>query len=251
SHYWNFGDLLSVPNDTSTKIDPSHKFSNYGSFYPKLLIQNRVGCSDSVVKQVKVYKLPFAAFSFPDLICSRAYIEFTNQSKAGDSDTLSWLWNLGSPDNPENISIEQDPVAYYDSAGTYNIFLKIQDSYGCKDSVSNPITVLPSPISSFNVEQNVNDIAGNVLLTNTSTGAIAYLWEFGDGLQSSPMENPEMITYKDNGTYTIMLIASAFNKCTDTTRYNIEILFRGLYVPNAFAPLTTDPGTRLFKPAGV
>jgi PKD repeat protein len=249
-HYWKFGDPLSGMNDTCTFINSEHKYSHYGRFNAKLIVQNKVGCADSVVKLVKIYKLPVAAFTSPDLICSRTYIEFTDKSKAGDTTALYWLWNLGYSNDPENISIEQNPVSYYDSAGSYNIFMKIRDSYGCKDSVTNTITVLPSPISSFFVEQNVDDIAGKVLLTNTSTGAIAYLWDFGNG-QTSRNETPDIITYKENGTYIIRLIASADNKCTDTTRYSLEVLFRGLYVPNAFAPLTTDVKTREFIPVGV
>ncbi|TRZ73704.1 MAG: PKD domain-containing protein [Bacteroidetes bacterium] len=250
SHNWKFGDQLSGTNDTSTQINPAHKYTHYGNFSPKLIVRNAVGCADSVIKSVRVHKLPVAAFSAPDLLCSRTYIELTDQSKAGDTTKFSWLWHLGVPNDPENLSIEQNPVAYYDSAGPYNVLLRIQDSFGCKDSITNTINVLPSPISSFLAEENLDDIAGKIRLTNTSTGAIAYLWNFGNG-KTSTKEDPDVITYENNGTYIIRLIASADNKCTDTTSYKIEILFRGLYVPNAIAPLTDDVGTRLFRPVGV
>jgi PKD repeat protein len=250
SHHWKFGDQLSGNNDTSTLINPAHKYTHYGNFNPKLIVQNAVGCSDSVIIQIRVHKLPVSAFSAPDLLCSRTYIDLTDQSKAGDTTKLSWLWYLGDPNDPENISIEQDPVSYYDSAGTYDILLRIRDSFGCRDSITHAINILPSPISSFIVEQNLDGIAGKVWLTNTSRGAIAYLWDFGNG-QTSRKENPDVISYENNGIYTIILIASSDNKCTDTTRYPLEILFRALYVPNALAPLTTDVGTRVFQPKGV
>jgi len=250
SHYWKFGDQLSGTNDTSTQINPAHKYTHYGNFSPKLIVQNAVGCTDSVIKPVRVHKLPVAAFSAPDLLCSRTYIELTDQSKAGDTTKFSWLWHFGVPNDPGNLSIEQNPLSYYDSEGSYDILLKIQDSFGCKDSITNTINVLPSPISSFLAEENLDGIAGKIRLTNTSTGATTYLWNFGND-KTSTKENPDVLTYEDNGTYIIRLIAKAVNKCTDTTSYKIEILFKGLYVPNALAPLTTDVGTMVFKPIGV
>ncbi|MCX6246170.1 MAG: PKD domain-containing protein [Bacteroidetes bacterium] len=250
THSWKFGDQLSGANDTSTRIDPAHKYSHYGNFNPKLIVQNAVGCFDSLVKPIRVHKLPVAKFTAPDLLCSRAPIEFTDKSLAGDTASFSWFWTLGNPIDPGNLSIEQNPVAYYDQAGSYNIILKIRDSFGCRDSVTNTVEILSSPVSSFIAEPNVNGIAGKVSLTNTSTDAIAYLWDFGNG-KSSRKEDPGTQTYEINGSYTIVLIAWADNQCTDTTHYTFEILFQGLFVPNAFAPLTSDVGTMIFKPKGV
>lgn len=39
--------------------------------------------------------------------------------------------------------------------------------------------------------------------------------------------------------------------CTDTTYYEYKILFRGLFVPNAFAPNSGNLAVRLFKPVGI
>lgn len=250
SHYWKFGDQLSGVNDTSTLLNPGHKYTHYGNFNPKLIVLNAVGCVDSVIKPIRVHKIPKAAFISEDLLCSRTYLDFTDQSKPGDTTALSYLWHLGVLNDPENISIEQNPKSYYDNAGDYDILLKIHDYFGCIDSIMHSISILPSPVSSFIPDQNYNGIAGNVLLTNTSTGAFAYYWTFDNG-KNSREENPEVQTYKDNGTYTITLIASSDNKCTDTTTYTFDIYFRGLYVPNAFAPMTTHAGSMVFLPKGI
>jgi len=39
--------------------------------------------------------------------------------------------------------------------------------------------------------------------------------------------------------------------CADTTYYKYELLFKGLYVPNAFSPTGTNLGVRLFQPVGI
>jgi PKD repeat protein len=250
SYYWRFGDPLSGTQDTSTLINPAHAYTHFGNFDAKLIIGNEVGCFDSIIKPLIVHKLPVADFSFPSLICSRAKIEFEDQSAIGDTSGLSWVWYFGNPYNPSNISIEQNPTFYYNIEGSYNVLLTVKDLYGCDDSVSKTINVLPSPISSFTVDENVDGISGRVNVFNTSVGSNAYLWNFGNG-ETSNDENPDMITYEQEGTYIIKLIAWANNECSDTTTYKYELLFKGLYIPNAFAPLTINIGTRYFTPIGV
>ncbi|MEI8137634.1 MAG: T9SS type A sorting domain-containing protein, partial [Bacteroidota bacterium] len=68
--------------------------------------------------------------------------------------------------------------------------------------------------------------SNNVNVTNISTSAITYAWDFGNGI-TSMLTSPAQVTYTANGTYTITLIAS--NACnTDTTRSIITILSAGL-----------------------
>lgn len=56
--------------------------------------------------------------------------------------------------------------------------------------------------------------AKGVNLTNTTTGANSFSWEFGDG-GSSKYTNPSH-TYNSNGDYNITLIATSDNGCNDT-----------------------------------
>jgi hypothetical protein len=69
-------------------------------------------------------------------------------------------------------------------------------------------------------------VSGNSLnVTNTSTNATTYLWDFGNGSTGSGAT--QTVTYTANGTYPIMLIAS--NPCASDTSYqNITIQEVGL-----------------------
>jgi large repetitive protein len=51
-------------------------------------------------------------------------------------------------------------------------------------------------------------------------------------------------------TYTVKLISSDTIGCADTTFYLYKVLFKGLYVPNAFSPTSSILGIRLFQPVG-
>jgi hypothetical protein len=48
-----------------------------------------------------------------------------------------------------------------------------------------------------------------------------------------------------------MLVSMNDYGCLDTTYYEYEVLFKGLYVPTAFAPSSINLGVMLFKPIGM
>lgn len=62
------------------------------------------------------------------------------------------------------------------------------------------------PVADFEYE--IDREAGIVHFKNTSTGAIAYRWEFGDAAGSSSIEENPSFTYTESGTYTVSLKAS-------------------------------------------
>ena len=62
------------------------------------------------------------------------------------------------------------------------------------------------PVADFEYE--IDREAGIVHFKNTSTGAIAYRWEFGDAAGSSSIEENPSFTYTASGTYTVSLKAS-------------------------------------------
>lgn len=71
------------------------------------------------------------------------------------------------------------------------------------------------PVASFyaNVVQGCNPL--KVDFVNNSTGAVSYLWKFGNGNEST-ITNPGAV-YNNAGQYTITLIATASNGKTDTS----------------------------------
>ena len=47
-----------------------------------------------------------------------------------------------------------------------------------------------------------------------------------------------------------MLVAYNSRNCADTSYFEYDVFLKGLYIPNAFAPLSPNPDVRLFKPKG-
>jgi hypothetical protein len=99
------------------------------------------------------------------------------------------------------------------------------------------------------VTENYGGMPGKILLNNESQGAEYFIWDFGNG-RTSEEENP-VVTYTEDGVYIITLITENEYHCKDTTVYEFGLLFKGLFVPNAFAPTSTNIGVQRFKPVGI
>jgi PKD repeat protein len=245
---WNFGDPSSGIENFSASPNPSHKYYSTGTYDVNLVVINKSGCKDSLTKPTKVFKLPGAKFD-NNLACSNSPTQFFDKSIAIDTSIERWYWNFGVPGMKKDTSMLKNPSYVYKKDGNYNVKLIVQDYHECYDTVDSIITVHPSPLSAFIVIDNVSGMAGKIQLQNKSEGADSYYWDFGNGLTSTD-ENP-IVTYKQDGQYTIMLVASNSFGCLDSTFLPYEMLFKGLYVPNAFIPSSEIQGVNVFKPAGI
>lgn len=96
------------------------------------------------------------------------------------------------------------------------------------------LTIHPAPVAAFSVNQTTVYLPNSpVVITNQSTGAGAYEWDFGDGSYTS-LVNPQY-QYAQVGTYTITLIATNSFGCDDTATVEI-VATSDIVFPNAFTP---------------
>jgi len=245
---WSFGDPSSGNNNSSILPDPSHQYHAAGKYDVSLVVINNFGCKDSITKPASVFTLPDAKF-INTIACSDNPIYFFDRSIVIDTTIEKWHWNFGVSQTIKDTSTLKDPVYVYKKGGNYDVFLIVRDYHGCYDTVDSTITVHTTPLSAFLVKDNLSNMTGKIQLENKSEGADTYFWDFGNGYTSTD-ENP-YVTYKEDGTYTVMLISSTYFGCADTSYYKYDVLFKGLYVPNAFVPNSDIKGVNLFKPVGV
>ncbi len=245
---WHFGHPTSGTADTSTFSNPSHRYDAPGYYDVKLMVINQFGCKDSLIKTTRVHSLPTASFQ-SSLACSSNPTYFTDKTTLGDTTMQFWHWNFGDVNTKKDTAMVENPSYNYKDGGDYMVRMIVKDKNGCYDTVDSLVTVFKSPFSAFTLTDNVNGMIGKVLLNNQSIDATVYYWDFGNGKFSTD-ENP-IVTYSEDGTYLIMLISSNQNECADTTFYKYEVLFKGLYIPNAFAPTSSNYSVMLFKPIGV
>ena len=245
---WVLGDNY-IRKDTVWEDTCSHKYAGWGYYDSYLMIHDTNGCNDTMKKRILIYKHPVARIVNPIVACARDSTIFLDNSLSFAATISKYRWTYGDPRQPNEFGIIKNSSHIYDTPGNYTVHLKVTDNHSCSDTTSASVLVYPSPISSFTFTDNTYGMPGKLLMDNQSTGANAYYWDFGNG-QTSTDKNP-IATYSQDGTYIIKLITNNQFNCSDTTFYKYEILFRGLFIPNAFCPSYNSLAVKLFKPVGI
>src|SRR6185436_6238625 len=88
-----------------------------------------------------------------------------------------------------------------------------------------PVVVEAKPIAAFTPVPSLGCSPMDVAFSNTSSGAVGYVWDFGDG--TSSMAPSPTHTFINNGTidsiYTVSLIASTAFGCSDTALMDVTV----------------------------
>ncbi|MBC7865331.1 MAG: PKD domain-containing protein [Bacteroidia bacterium] len=166
--------------------------------------------------------------------CSPLTVNFTDQTIVSAGTIENWLWIFGDG----NTSTQQNPTNIYLNSGAYNISLTVTNDLSCVATytATNYVNVFPDPLANFTSNSGeVTSSAPTVVFTNTSVGGVDWLWEFGDGSDTTLM-NPSH-TYEDAGNYLTTLTVTNQYGCIDSITQIIVIKDEfTFYVPNAFTP---------------
>lgn len=211
SYAWDMGD----GTNTSTTTNPSLTYANDGSYNVELIATSDKGCKDTTQGGITIYPTPNPAFTASEE-CLTDVTSFTNNTTIS-SGSFTNSWNLGDG----NSSSTAGPTHTYSGANTYSVkLISTSTSNGCKDSVTNSVTVNPLPSSIFSA---TNMCFGDTVpLTNSSTGnGLSYKWYFDDG-NTSTSQNPIHV-YTNSGTYTISLVVTSNKGCTDSSSTSVTV----------------------------
>ena len=126
SWYWNFGD-----GNYSTLSDPSHAYTQAGTYTVFLTVTTTGGCSNnSATAPLIIYAMPSPTAGFatnPSVTpMNTQTINFINQS----SGAISYFWNFGDGAT-SNLT---NPQHYFPTIGFYTITLITTNQYGCTDT---------------------------------------------------------------------------------------------------------------------
>jgi len=204
---WDFGD-----GNASGQLNPMYTFSDAGEFQVRVSATDSNGCTAlSTPTRVTVYPQPELAFS-PQIenICELpTRVRMENQSEKADQ----FQWDFGN----NTVSSLDDPRAWYEESGEYEVYLWGENQFGCVDSMMRPVSIPKVPMADFEFDPPRGCSPLDVQFTDLSTNGDRFLWEFGDGT-FSPEQNP-MHTYLEEGIYDVRLIVSAGMECVDTLEF--------------------------------
>jgi gliding motility-associated-like protein len=134
TYNWDFTD--DGTNDNSS-ANPNFQYSPAGNYTIKLMANSNQGCSSFLTQNISVTQPPVANFSLPST-CVNSPALFVNQSSFPGAAIQRAIWNLGS----ESYSFNLDSVVYtYITGDTFFVQLKVIDSNGCADSITQSLIV--------------------------------------------------------------------------------------------------------------
>lgn len=183
SYLWDFGD-----GATSALKDPTHTYSIDGSFSVTLKL-NSNGCMHTVsLAKPIVSENPIADFTSKlKSGCNSMSVDFFNSSTKTSlplSSHSRWDFGDGSP-----TQFVDDTIHIYTQAGTYLVKLLVNTDNKCSNNITKTIHVYPSVIADFSNTQNTTCFPITLTYADSSTKAVSWLWEFGDG-STSTLKNP-------------------------------------------------------------
>lgn len=210
---WNFGDPASGSSNISNLQNPTHVFTNAGTYLIILTVTSDNGCNGYIATNQVISGVPVADFAATS-VCRNLATTFTDASTVSGSIINSWSWNFG---DSSPLNTNQNPSYTYGTSGTYNVILTVTSTSGCQDSDTMPVTVHPLPVANF-LPPGVCDqtIASFLDLSSISSGTIAsWAWNFGDFTSVNTTQNPAYL-YGTFGTFNVSLTVSSNWGCLDT-----------------------------------
>ncbi len=215
---WTFGD-----GQTSNQKQPNHLYTQAGRYDIKLKVNNLSGCTNEVVKSIRISSRPKADFIIKNIDCANKTVEIqdlsdlpaSDKSLGGEIRNRVWLFGDGS----RWVASPYTATTYsktYATNGSFTITLTVTDETGCSSSVSKQISLLPtnSPTANFNFSNACVGVPTKFLDNSTlPTGSIGVItgwqWTFlnVDGtnvMANSTLAQPNF-TYTTTGNYTVKL----------------------------------------------
>ena len=198
SYSWDFGD-----GNSSTEEDPSHTYSEDGTYEVVLTATNDCG-STTTTQTVTILTPPVAGIGADETEgCAPFTVNFTNESSE-NATTFEWTFEGGDPAS----STDENPTVTWNTAGTYEVTLVASNGAGASTTT---LTIIVNDVPTADFSSATN--GATVDFTNESDNATSYSWDFGDG-NGSTDEDPSH-TYSEDGTYEVVLTAT--NECGSTT----------------------------------
>jgi gliding motility-associated-like protein len=175
---WLFGD-----GGSSTLNNPSHLFSASGIFDVALIVENSIGCRDTVLKNGLIsISGPTGTFSISDsLICKGESVFFIPSVVNADN----FLWDFGNG----MLSTDSFPSLIYATDGEFTPILIIENSSGCQFTINNSDTIKVGFLS-IDAGIDVEICEGEQVQLHALGNATQFTWMPALGLNNPNLSNP-------------------------------------------------------------
>lgn len=202
TYSWDFGN-----GSQSNLKNPSQTYNSTGSYNVRLIADNGKGCADTITKAISIGNVQ-AGFSLPQGVCVN---EPAIMSDSSSPVAVSATWDFGDGQTGSGLTVTHT----YTALGSYTVIYTANFG-GCNSIITKTINVTDKPTAAFSSASVLTSCTAplTVQFDNSSTNAVSYLWDFGDGTTSN-LSTPQH-TYTVVGTYSVTLIAISPGGCSDT-----------------------------------
>ncbi|MFT5600582.1 MAG: gliding motility-associated-like protein [Flavobacteriales bacterium] len=206
-----------------TTANFDYQYGSFGVFNPLLIVTTQFNCEDTATYPLEIFEIPTPNFTWQNE-CENDAVTFTNTSITTTGVITDYLWDYGNSTIPN--SVLENPSATYANEGEYFVSLEVTSVNGCVASVTNPISIYPTPVPSFLVADVCNGVITNFVdLSNvsnsfTSNSIVNWGWDLGvpgtgGGNVMFNGQNASYL-YGAEGTYPVTLTVITNNLCTNS-----------------------------------
>lgn len=224
SYAWDFGDGTS-----DTGATPSHVYDTAGSYNVTLTVTDDGGLSHTDTTSATIGDVgnqpPVADANGPYTGTLDQAVAFDGSGSTDPDGTIaSYSWDFGDG----TTETGPNPSHAYTAEGAYNVTLTVTDNDGVQDSDSTTATIGSGNLAPKADAGGPYSATAGVDVQFDGSGSsdpdgsiVSYLWEFGDGTESTEM-NPAH-SYADAGTYNVTLTVYDDNGAMDAASVSVEI----------------------------
>ncbi|OFY71617.1 MAG: hypothetical protein A3G23_01765 [Bacteroidetes bacterium RIFCSPLOWO2_12_FULL_37_12] len=192
----------------SNGVTTANNDSVPAGFY-SVTVSDGLGCSYNDSVQVFLLGSNLAVKVLKDTVLCKGETVTLSVQVTGGTAPYMYKWN----------TMQTSPLLFVSTEGNFQV--TVTDSSGCIASDYVTVTIENTTAtftSSADITGDTINIKNNptVSFFNQSTGAVTYLWSFGNG-NTSTLINPTA-TYTASGSVTVTLISFTDHQCSDTAK---------------------------------
>jgi len=214
---WAFGD-----GGTATGLSVFHVYNASGRYSVSVVVKDAVG-SIFIANLTETISLPPANLTIStsrDVTDVGVPVMFSAESQYGSS-PVSYSWSMGDGGTSSATTF----TYAYSAPGEYKVTLTVRDSAGVSSTTSYSILVLPDPHATIILSPSTIAAGAMVTISSNVSGGLGpyiYLWNFGDGNQST-QPSPQH-AYARTGSYTVSLRVTDATGYSTTASFNVTVV---------------------------
>lgn len=216
SSQWIFGN-----GNTSSLDNPVQTYTDLGTFNPMLIITGNGGCTDTLVKQIRIQG-PTGTITYGPLSgCPPVEVQFSSNTK----NVKTYIWDFS--DGVTEFTSDSTIKHTYLNPGTYRPRVILEDGQSCRISIFGSEDIKIVGVRSFIKELPDYVYCDSVTIafqdsSITNDQIKRWKWDFGDG-DTSALANPKH-TFNKPGRYTVSLYVETFDNCNSISTLPGEVV---------------------------